>query len=131
MGDPVAAADVPAGTKWICPMDPEVESDKPGACPVCGMALEPELVTVEEGPNPEYVDMKRRFWVAVPLAAATLVLAMGEMIPGDPLGRFAEILERPLRVAGFEIYPWEWWHYDFIGFERFDITDIPFEELSK
>ena len=49
MGDPVAAADVPAGTKWICPMDPEVESDKPGACPVCGMALEPELVTVEEG----------------------------------------------------------------------------------
>ena len=100
MGDPVAAADVPAGTKWICPMDPEVESDKPGACPVCGMALEPELVTVEEGPNPEYVDMKRRFWISVPLAAATLVLAMGEMIPGDPLGRlFSPQLRLWLQLA--------------------------------
>ncbi len=85
-GSPGLAAGAPPGSKWICPMDPEVESDRPGACPVCGMALEPEVVTVEEGPNPEYVDMKRRFWVAVPLAAATLVLAMGEMIPGDPLG---------------------------------------------
>jgi len=99
---------VPAGTKWICPMDPEVESDGPAPCPkcgmalepamplaaatktewtcICGMALEPRTVELEEGPNPEYVDMRRRFWLAVPLAAATLVLAMGEMIPGDPLG---------------------------------------------
>ncbi|MDQ1349218.1 MAG: P-type Cu+ transporter [Acidobacteriota bacterium] len=84
----VSAEDVPAGTKWICPMDPEVESDGPGACPICGMALEPEAVSLDDGPNPEYVDMKRRFWIAVPLAAATLVLAMGEMIPGDPLGRW-------------------------------------------
>ena len=84
----VSAEDVPAGTKWICPMDPEVESDGPGACPICGMALEPETVSLDDGPNPEYVDMKRRFWIAVPLAAATLVLAMGEMIPGDPLGQF-------------------------------------------
>jgi len=88
MGSSVAPADVPAGTKWICPMDPEVESERPGACPVCGMALEPELVTLEEGPNPEYLDMKRRFWISLPLAAVTLVLAMGEMIPGDPLGRW-------------------------------------------
>ncbi len=100
MGEPVAAADVPAGTKWICPMDPEVESDGPGACPVCGMALEPELVTLEEGPNPEYVDMKRRFWISLPLAAATLVLAMGEMIPGDPLGHlFSPQLRLWLQLA--------------------------------
>ncbi len=126
MGSAAApAGEIPAGTKWICPMDPEVESDgpaacpkcgmalepampsvaatrtewtcpmhpeivrdAPGSCPSCGMALEPRTVTVEDAPNPEYVDMKRRFWVAVPLAAATLVLAMGEMIPGDPLGEF-------------------------------------------
>ena len=95
MGDPVAAGDVPVSTKWICPMDPEVESDRPGACPICGMALEPELVTLAEGPNPEYVDMKRRFWASLPFAAATLVLAMGEMLPGDPLGR---LLSPPVRL---------------------------------
>jgi Cu+-exporting ATPase len=88
--DAVSAADVPPGTKWICPMDPEVESDGPGACRVCGMALEPEIVTLEEGPNPEYVDMKRRFWVSLPFAAATLVLAMGEMLPGNPIGRLLQ-----------------------------------------
>ncbi len=90
MGGPatVSVADVPPGTKWICPMDPEVESDKPGACPICGMALEPEAVSLDDGPNPEYVDMKRRFWISVPLAAVTLGLAMGEMVPGDPLGRW-------------------------------------------
>jgi Cu+-exporting ATPase len=50
----------PAGTKYICPMDPEVVSDKPGACPKCGMALEPDLSTApltEELPNPELEDM--------------------------------------------------------------------------
>ncbi len=120
-----AAAAAP-GTKWICPMDPEVESDvpaacpkcgmalepatpalpatrveytcpmhpeivrdAPGSCPICGMALEPRTVEVAEGPNPEYVDMKRRFWVSMPLALGTLALAMGEMLPGDPLGALA------------------------------------------
>jgi Cu+-exporting ATPase len=83
--------EAPAGTKWICPMDPEVVSDRPGACPICGMALEPELSAASvlpEGPNPEYVDMRRRLWFAAPLAGATLVLAMGEMLPGQPLGRW-------------------------------------------
>jgi Cu+-exporting ATPase len=51
------------------------------------MALEPRTVRIESGPDPEYRDMLRRFRIAVPLAAATLVLAMGEMIPGNPLGR--------------------------------------------
>jgi Cu+-exporting ATPase len=74
-------------TEWTCPMHPEIVRDAPGSCPICGMALEPRTVTVDEGPNPEYVDMKRRFWISVPLAAATLLLAMSEMLPGDPLGR--------------------------------------------
>jgi P-type Cu+ transporter len=86
MESSVVPADLPAGTRWICPMDPGVESDRPGACPICGMALEPERVSLLDGPNPEYVDMRRRFWISLPLALATLGLAMGEMIPGDPLG---------------------------------------------
>ncbi|MGE0640179.1 MAG: heavy metal translocating P-type ATPase [Thermoanaerobaculia bacterium] len=75
-------------TEWTCPMHPEIVRDRPGSCPICGMALEPRTVTVDDAPNPEYVEMKRRFWIAVPLAAATLLLAMGEMLPGDPLGRW-------------------------------------------
>jgi Cu+-exporting ATPase len=82
----------PAGrTEWVCPMHPEIVRDAPGDCPICGMALEPRTVSVEEGPSPEYRDMLRRFWVSVPLAAGTLVLAMGEMIPGDPLARWLSV----------------------------------------
>jgi Cu+-exporting ATPase len=58
------------------------------------MALEPRAGTVESGPNPEYVDMRRRFRISVPLALATLVLAMGEMIPGDPMGRWLSVRAR-------------------------------------
>jgi len=93
--EPAMPAAPQTKTEWTCPMHPEIVRDEPGACPICGMALEPRTVEVEEGPNPEYVDMKRRFWISVPLAAATLVLAMGEMVPGDPLGR---LLSPQLRV---------------------------------
>ncbi len=79
--------DAPAkpGTRYICPMCPKVESDTPAACPVCGMALEPETVALEEGENPELVDMTRRFRIGLALALPVLVLAMAEMIPGQPL----------------------------------------------
>ena len=51
---------VPAGTEWTCPMHPEIVRDAPGACPICGMALEPRTITIEES-NPELEDMTRRF----------------------------------------------------------------------
>ncbi|MBA5867840.1 MAG: heavy metal translocating P-type ATPase [Nitrospira sp. CR1.3] len=80
-------ATVPAGAtvEYICPMDPEVLEKKPGACPICGMALEPKIVSLKEGPNPELIDMTRRFWVSVGPAALVMVLAMAHMIPGHPL----------------------------------------------
>jgi Cu+-exporting ATPase len=68
-------------------MHPEVVSDEPGLCPVCGMALEPMGVTAEEPPNPELVDMSRRFRVSLSLAVPVLLLAMSEIIPGQPLER--------------------------------------------
>ena len=73
-------------TIWVCPMDPEVRQDRPGACPKCGMALEPEAVTLEEGPNPELIDMTRRFWIAALLALPVFLLAMGDMVLGMGLG---------------------------------------------
>src|SRR5690348_16124247 len=61
---PVAApaAPAPAGTKYTCPMHPEIISNSPGTCPKCGMALEPLTVTAEEVANPELRDMSRRLW---------------------------------------------------------------------
>jgi len=74
-----------SGTEYICPMCPGVVSDKPGACPSCGMALEPRTVTMDEEANPELADMTRRFWTGLALAVPVLVLAMADMIPGQPL----------------------------------------------
>ena len=51
------------GTIYTCPMHPEIRQVGPGACPICGMALEPEIATAEAGPNPELADMTRRFWI--------------------------------------------------------------------
>jgi P-type Cu+ transporter len=93
--EPAVLAVAATKTEWTCPMHPEIVRDAPGACPICGMALEPRTVEVEEGPSPELADMTRRLWISAPLALGTLVLAMGEMIPGDPL---AEIVSPRLRL---------------------------------
>ena len=72
---------MPKGTQYTCPMHPEIVRDKPGSCPICGMALEPMGVpTGDEGPNPELVDFTRRFWVSAVLSAPLLVIAMAPML---------------------------------------------------
>ena len=71
----------------FCPMHPEIVRPEPGFCPICGMALEPRTVTLEEEANPELVDMTRRFWISLVLTAPIFFLAMSDMIPGQPLQR--------------------------------------------
>ena len=73
------------GPQYTCPMHPEVVRDKPGPCPICGMALEPRTATQEEEANPELWDMSRRFWTSAVLTAPIFLLAMSEMIPGRPV----------------------------------------------
>jgi len=68
--------------EYTCPMHPEIVQIGPGTCPICGMALEPKEITLDEKPDPEFVDMKRRFWVSVVLTLPVFVLAMAEMLPG-------------------------------------------------
>lgn len=70
-------AATPEGTIWTCPMHPEIRQDHPGACPICGMALEPATVTVDAGPSPELADMTRRFWIGLALSIPVLILEMG------------------------------------------------------
>ncbi len=71
----------PHGTFYICPMDPEVRSPVMGACPKCGMALEPETISVADEKNPELVDMTRRFWTSLAISVPLVFVAMLPMVP--------------------------------------------------
>jgi P-type Cu+ transporter len=79
---PVPAPSAPAGTQYTCPMHPEVVRNGPGACPICGMALEPRSVSLEQEQNPELRDMWRRFWFSLVFTLPTLLLAMSDLLPG-------------------------------------------------
>jgi Cu+-exporting ATPase len=84
--DPSAAAakaePVPEGAIYTCPMHPEVRQVGPGSCPICGMALEPVLVTADAGPNHELIDMTRRFWIGLALSLPVVALEMGVHLTG-------------------------------------------------
>src|SRR4029078_4053099 len=71
--------------KYTCPMHPEIIRDGPGSCPICGMALEPLTVSLEEEENHELNDMTRRFWIAVLAAIPVFLLGMSDLYPGQPL----------------------------------------------
>lgn len=70
---------------YVCPMHPEVRQKGPGNCPICGMALEPEEITLEEEENPELVDFSRRFRISAILTVPLVLLAMSDLIPGQPV----------------------------------------------
>ncbi len=70
------SAPEPADQIYTCPMHPEVRQVGPGTCPICGMALEPELMTPDAGPNPELADMTRRFWIGLALTLPVFVIEM-------------------------------------------------------
>ncbi|HVV26346.1 MAG TPA: heavy metal translocating P-type ATPase [Rhizomicrobium sp.] len=67
------------GTIYTCPMHPQIRRDGPGFCPICGMALEPLVATGDDAPNPELIDMKRRFWTGTVLTVPVVALSMGGM----------------------------------------------------
>jgi heavy metal translocating P-type ATPase len=74
--EPQIALPVPPGTIYTCPMHPEIRQPGPGSCPICGMALEPEVASADAGPNPELADMSRRFWIGVVLTVPVFGLEM-------------------------------------------------------
>jgi Cu+-exporting ATPase len=104
-----------AGTVYTCPMHPQIVRDKPGSCPICGMALEPRTVTAEEGPNPELMDMTRRFWVGLILSMPIFLLGMSDFIPGQPLhGLDMKVLNWVQLVLATPVVFWCGWPF----FER-------------
>src|ERR1044071_3156031 len=72
--------------EYTCPMHPEIVRDEPGFCPICGMALEPKTIASgEEEPNEELIDMTRRFKIGLVLTVPLLLIAMSDLVPGQPL----------------------------------------------
>ncbi len=100
--------------EYICPMDPEVVSDRPGPCPKCGMALEARTITLDEGPNPELLDMTKRFWVGLALGLPVFIIAMADMIPGNRLHDYATLLNWVQLVLASAVVGWCGWPF----FER-------------
>ena len=83
--EPVTVAPPATKIEYTCPMHPQIVRDKPGNCPICGMALEPRTVTLTEEENPELKDMTRRFWVSLVLTIPVFLLAMSDLLPGQPV----------------------------------------------
>ncbi|PYN92359.1 MAG: cadmium-translocating P-type ATPase [Candidatus Rokuibacteriota bacterium] len=114
--EPVVAPVAASKFEWTCPMHPQIVRDAPGSCPICGMALEPRTVGAVEGPDPELVDMTRRFWSGLVLTLPLLAFVMGDMLPGEPLrhlipGRVAVWLQLVLATP---VVLWAGWPF----FER-------------
>jgi P-type Cu+ transporter len=107
--------------EYTCPMHPEIVQIGPGSCPICGMALEPKEISLDDSPDPEYIDMKRRFWIALPLTIPVFVLAMSEMfvdfnslVPSWPHGRAARVSLWVQFLLATPVVLWAGWPF----FER-------------
>jgi P-type Cu+ transporter len=102
-------ASSPSGTEWTCPMHPQIVRSGPGACPICGMALEPRTVSIGEQ-NPELADMSRRFWASVVFTVPLFALGMSDFLPGMPvqraLGRWLPFIELVLATP---VVLWTGW----------------------
>ena len=86
--EPVSPPQLDTRIEWTCPMHPEIVRFEPGSCPICGMALEPREVALgDDTPNPELTDMTRRFWLAAAFTIPLFVVAMGDLLPGEPISR--------------------------------------------
>ncbi|CAN7445560.1 copper-translocating P-type ATPase [Rhizobium sp. LjRoot98] len=104
------------GVIYTCPMHPQVRQIGPGNCPICGMTLEPEVVTAETGPSAEYLDMKRRFWIGLVLSVPVLLLEMGghltnlHMVLGAQTSNWIQlVLATPVVLwAGFPFFERAW-----------------------
>ena len=110
------AETVPEGTIYTCPMHRQIRQGGPGSCPICGMALEPEIAGTEVGPNPELVDMTRRFWIGLVLSLPVVALEMGghltnlHMLLGKNLSNWIQfVLATPVVLwAGWPFFVRGW-----------------------
>ena len=105
--------------KYTCPMHPEIVRDGPGSCPICGMALEPVTVSLDQEENPELIDMTQRFWIAVVLAIPVFALGMSDLIPGQPLQQLVSMrtLQWVQLILATPVVLWCGWPFFVRGWE--------------
>ncbi|HUH02050.1 MAG TPA: heavy metal-binding domain-containing protein, partial [Kofleriaceae bacterium] len=117
-GEPEPA---PAGADdviYTCPMHPEVRQKGPGSCPICGMALEPEMVTRDDGPSEEYLDMRRRFIVGALLSVPIVIIAMGRHLTPTLFEAFSpEVLGYVELVLATPVVLWAGWPFFVRGWQ--------------
>jgi Cu+-exporting ATPase len=110
-------AAVPEGTIYTCPMHPQIRQVGPGHCPICGMALEPEVASLDAPPNPELADMTRRFWVGLVLSLPPVVLEMGGHLVGGH-GWIDQILSNWIQLAfATPVVLWAGWPFFVRGWQ--------------
>jgi Cu+-exporting ATPase len=102
---------VPEGTIYTCPMHPEIRQVGPGSCPICGMALEPVMATAEAGPNPELIDMTRRFWIGVALTIPVVVLEMGGHLTGLRMTLGGQLSNWAQLILATPVVLWSGWPF--------------------
>ncbi|CAN5138078.1 heavy metal translocating P-type ATPase [soil metagenome] len=105
----------PEGTIYTCPMHPEIRQVGPGSCPICGMALEPETVSLDGKPDPELIDMTRRFWIGLVLTLPIFVIEMAvhvagiHLLPGQTSNWISFVLATPVVLwAGWPFFERGW-----------------------
>ncbi|WP_339864795.1 copper-translocating P-type ATPase [Paremcibacter congregatus] len=116
-----------SGTVYTCPMHPEVRKAGPGSCPLCGMGLEPEMVSGrDEGPNPELMDFTRRFWVAAALTVPILILTMSPYFGLSEIrGFFGERATLWIEVTlGTPVILWSGWPFFERGYHSFRTMNL-------
>jgi Cu+-exporting ATPase len=126
LGDRPAPQAGPEGTIYTCPMHPDIEQVGPGDCPICGMALEPKGVpTGDEGPNPELIDFRRRFWFGATLTVPLLVLVMGPMLGLPVRDWIGERLALWIEMAlGVPVILWSGWPFLVRGAKSFRTMNL-------
>jgi Cu+-exporting ATPase len=111
--EPLAPQHHSGAREYTCPMHPEIVRDRPGNCPICGMALEPRGITATAEENPELTDMTRRFWVSVFLTLPVFLIGMNDLLPARPLERVAsmEVLGWIQLVLATPVVLWCGWPF--------------------
>jgi P-type Cu+ transporter len=112
------------GTEFTCPMHPEIRQLGPGSCPICGMALEPLVVTADSGPNHELVDMTRRLWIGFALALPVLALEMGGHVTGLMMALGRQTNNWIQLVLATPVALWAGWPFFVRGFESLKTRNL-------
>ena len=118
------AEPVIAGAVYTCPMHPQIQQIGPGSCPICGMALEPQTVTADGGPNHELIDMTRRFWIGLALTLPVFILEMGGHVTGLTMLLGQQLSNWIQLVLATPVVLWAGWPFFVRGWQSLQTRNL-------